>query len=191
MLLALLLATAPALDPERGVSGVFENELPEARRQTRIRLAIGGSVALEGSADIFAGGPGVRAELGVQLEDQIALSVEASGNTSVTSLGFGGGLAFDAALGERFFLGLGARFTYFTPIFNSNGPFAGFLFPLRLGFMPTARAPTVVAREGLVFLLSAGPGVNLTPHYSYGCYDCSSSSPLSFVADLSVLWSAW
>lgn len=202
MILTALVLVQLCAGETTGSSGALETRgsasgeaVPHAAREAlRLRAGIHlvGAAALSG----FAGGvgPGVSAELGGLVDDRYSLVARATLATILVATVATLGLGFDAALSERFSLGVAATIGLVGGLFYGNGdlPFSLAVFaPVRLSFAPFARSEADVARRGLILFVEAGPGYGLVMSGGFFIGPRTRPSPFSFEAALGVGYAVW
>lgn len=128
----------------------------EARKRLGISLAAGGGLG----GGTFALAPGLTGEVGFVLGDRVALSLRVTGLVLTTWL-LAAVAGFDWVLSDRFTLGGGVG----ASLIGSNSATGLNLgVPLRLTFSPFTRAPSEIARAGILL------GLELAPAWSFRLY---------------------
>jgi hypothetical protein len=164
----------------------------EDREAVRLRGAIHFAVAGGFSGFAPGVGPGFSAELGATWADRFSLSVRGTVGTIVSLSIVMAGVAFDAALGERFSVGVAPSFALLGGVIlvaTLPVSFTTYL-PLRVSFAPFGRGGQDVARKGLVVFAEAGPGWGLVMSPGQSA-PVPPPFPLSVTAAIGVGYAVW
>lgn len=131
---------------------------------------------------------GLSTDLGLTIEDRVALFVHLELGTAIVTVIGSLGLIVEYAWGDRFSAGIGVAVSGWRVTYSGPGGYYGLTFPLRLNFAPLGRGLHQVARKGLLLGLQVAPGVSLQP----ASFDQQGPpDPSALTAMLSVTYAVW